>query len=48
MASFGKLAAGVAHQLNNPLAGITLYTRLALEDYNDLKKKAPGKTSIGY
>ncbi len=33
LASLGKLAAGVAHQLNNPLNGITLYTKLTMEDY---------------
>lgn len=39
MASLGKLAAGVAHQLNNPLGGITLYTKLMLEDY-ELEEEA--------
>ncbi|MBT7086443.1 MAG: PAS domain-containing sensor histidine kinase [Desulfobacterales bacterium] len=34
MSSLGKLSAGVAHQLNNPLGGIILYTKLILEDYD--------------
>ena len=39
MASLGKLAAGVAHQINNPLGGITLFAKLMQEEY-DLEKGA--------
>lgn len=45
MSSLGELAAGIAHQLNNPLGGITLFTKLVMEEYdlpvgakNDLKR----------
>ena len=32
LASIGKLAAGIAHEINNPLGGVLIYSHLLLED----------------
>jgi two-component system NtrC family sensor kinase len=44
MASIGKLAATVAHEINNPLFGILTYARLVLRHI--LKTEIPGRDEV--
>lgn len=46
LASLGKLAAGIAHEINNPLGGILIYASLLIEDLPEDDPQRQGLTRI--
>lgn len=46
IASLGKLSASVAHELNNPLSGILVYTKLIIKQMGNDEQLASKKESI--
>ncbi len=48
LASLGKLSATVAHELNNPLAGILTYSKLISKKLNEIQKESEYQNLINY
>jgi len=46
MASLGHVAAGIAHEIRNPLSGINIYLRILKKSYNDPTKYKKTKDTI--
>lgn len=46
LASLGKLAAGIAHEINNPLTGVLTYSSLLLEDLKNTEYREDLETIV--
>ncbi len=46
LASLGKLAAGIAHEINNPLTGVLTYSSMMLEELKDTEYKEDLETIV--